>query len=123
MSLYRKNILDHYRNPRNTKPLSSPDQTVTVINSTCGDKLTVQVCFEGSTIGILSFSGTGCILSQAAASILIDSSVGKTRAQIQALNTRDIQTLLGVQLGPNRLQCAYLPLKALKTLIQKRNHD
>jgi nitrogen fixation protein NifU and related proteins len=114
MNIYQATLMDHYRNPRNRGTLPNPDFSSDQHNPSCGD----QVCMAGMvTNGIitqLAFEGKGCVISQAAASLLTMHSVGKTRDMVMAMDGAAMQQLIGMELGPTRLKCALLPLQALQ---------
>ncbi len=113
--LYRENILDHYQNPRNYGTLEDPDISYQDDNPLCGDmiRLDLKVDQEGRVTQV-RFSGHGCAISQASASMLTEEIVGKTLDEIKQIGKEDILEMLGIQLGPVRLKCALLSLKVLK---------
>lgn len=113
MDLYQENILDHYRRPRHHGPLADADVTQEEHNPVCGDRLTFYIKFSGDSLAEVSFTGQGCAISQAAASMLCEEAVGRNRQDILSLGTQDVLDLLGVTLGPTRLKCALLSLQGL----------
>ncbi|MCJ7740260.1 SUF system NifU family Fe-S cluster assembly protein [Candidatus Microgenomates bacterium] len=121
-NLYRENILDHYKNPRNFGKLQNPSASLKLYNSACGDEIEMQIQFRihppagGSKFIIddIRFSGQGCAISIASASMLTEKVKGKTIEKIQNLTTKDILKMLGVSLSPSRLKCAILPLEVLQ---------
>jgi nitrogen fixation NifU-like protein len=118
-SLYRENILEHYRQPHHHGTLAAPDVHVDVDNPLCGDRLSLDVQLAEGTIADVAFTGRGCAISQASASILSDELVGMPVAEAAQLRQSDLLELLGVDIGPARLKCALLALKGLKmALIQ-----
>lgn len=113
--LYRELILDHYKNPRNHGTLDPNDFSFQDENPLCGDELRIDVRLdELQRVKEVAFSGKGCAISQASASLLTESIIGKTLDEIKQLGKEDILDLLGIQLGPTRLKCALLSLKVLK---------
>jgi nitrogen fixation NifU-like protein len=113
--LYREVILDHYKNPRHRGTLDPHDFSYEDENPLCGDKLRIDVRLdEQQRVADVAFSGRGCAISQAAASLLTDSILGKSLEEIKQLSKDDILDLLGIELGPVRLKCALLSLKVLK---------
>lgn len=117
MSIYQEIILEHYKNPRNFGTLKSPSKKTSVSNPSCGDKIEMDVVFTGKKIMEIKFSGQGCAISQAAASLLTEYSKGKTNEELQKLDKEFMIKLLGIELGPNRIKCALLPLEALHKLL------
>lgn len=113
MSIYKDIILDHYQNPRNFGKLNSTTAAVSVSNPLCGDKISMEINEEGSLIKEISFSGEGCAISKASASMLTEFARGKSKDELRNLDRTFIINMLGVELSPNRLKCALLPLEAL----------
>jgi nitrogen fixation NifU-like protein len=137
-ALYQEMILDHYRRPRNKGALEKPDATVEMKNPLCGDEITLQVAFEGDNICDLRFSGRGCSISQASASMMTQLVKGKTTEEIAAIRKRFRELMLGnaaasddAQLGPlralsgvsrfpARVKCALLAWSALESALTDR---
>ena len=113
MSLYQALILDHYRNPRHQGVLKMPTHAAAAHNPTCGDRLEMQLLIKNGIIADVKFSGSGCAISQASASLLSEAIYGKTLEEATILGKKEILTLLGVSLSPNRLKCALLSLETL----------
>ena len=112
--LYREVILDHYQNPRNYGVLENATLSYEEDNPVCGDHIRLDLVVEGERVTDARFSGHGCAISQASASMLTEEIVGKTLDEIKALDKQFILDLLGIPLGPVRLKCALLSLKVLK---------
>lgn len=113
--LYREVILEHYKNPRHHGTLDPHDFSYEDENPLCGDKLRIDVRLDGARrVKEVAFSGRGCAISQAAASMLSEAIVGKSLDEIKRLGRDDILDMLGIELGPVRLKCALLSLKVLK---------
>ena len=113
--LYREVILDHYKNPRHKGKLDPHDFTYEDENPLCGDKLRIDVRLDDQQrVADVAFSGRGCAISQASASMLTESIVGKSLDEVKQLSKDDILEMLGIELGPVRLKCALLSLKVLK---------
>ena len=113
-ALYREYIIDHYKHPRNFGELEPHDAEFADRNPLCGDELGVQVKLDGDRVADLRFSGRGCAISQAAASIISDELKGKTVSEIAALDRHFVVDELGVDLSPIRLKCALLSLKVVQ---------
>jgi nitrogen fixation NifU-like protein len=112
--LYRENILDHYKHPRNRGTLEHPDITYEDANPLCGDLLRMDINVRDGKIAEVRFSGRGCSISQAAASMLCEAIEGKPLDEVKKLTRDDVLEMLGIQLGPVRLKCGLLALKTLK---------
>jgi nitrogen fixation NifU-like protein len=115
--IYKELILDYYRNPRNFGKLEKFDISAHDTNPLCGDEVDIQIKVgSGGKIEEIKFSGKGCAISQAAASMLTELAKGKQLEWVKQLSKRDILELLGnPELGPSRIKCALLGMKVLKT--------
>ena len=114
--MYRQQILDHYRNPRNYGELKDPTFTHIGENTSCGDEIEVFVRLEddGDTIAAVSFTGEGCAISQAAASLLSAELPGLSLSELYELDRDDVLDLLGVEVTPMRIKCAVLAEKVFQ---------
>ena len=112
--LYRDNIIDHYQNPRNFGTLDQPDISYEDSNPVCGDELRIDLKIDQGRVVDARFTGHGCSISQASASMLTEEIIGKTLAEVQHIDKQYLLDLLGIPLGPVRLKCALLSLKVLK---------
>jgi len=113
-SLYREIILDHYRNPRNRGTLDPADYSYEDTNPLCGDEVRIDLRVEGDRVSDVKFSGRGCAVSQAAASILTEMVQGRSLDEVKALTKDDLLEELGIPVSPARMKCALLGLKVLK---------
>lgn len=112
--LYREVILDHYQNPRNFGTLESADISYEEDNPVCGDHIRLDLRLQDGRVTDVRFSGHGCAISQASASMLTEEIQGKTLDELKAFSKDDLLDLLGIPLGPVRIKCALLSLKVLK---------
>ena len=113
MNLYHQELIEHYHHPRHRGTLPSPDVASTVHNPSCGDTVSWQICIQKGRIAAIAFQGTGCVISQAAASMLAEYCLGTELEVVCAYTTQTMLNLIGMELGPTRLKCALLPLEAL----------
>jgi len=115
--IYREIILDYYRNPRNFGKLAKFDIQSRDTNPLCGDEIEMQVKVgEGQKIEEIKFTGKGCAISQASASMLTELAKGKELGWVKELSKEDVFKMLGnPDLGPSRVKCALLGMKVLKT--------
>ncbi|MBL8126269.1 MAG: SUF system NifU family Fe-S cluster assembly protein [Chloroflexia bacterium] len=113
-SIYREQILDHNKNPRNKGTLENPQFTYQDVNPLCGDEIRMDVQTDGERVTDIRFSGRGCAISQAAASILTEMVDGQTLDDVKAISREDLLDELGVPISPARMKCAMLGLKVLK---------
>jgi len=112
--LYRENILEHYKHPRNRGTLEHPDISYEDANPLCGDRIRMDLQVKDGRIEQIRFSGVGCSISQAAASMLCEAVEGKTLEEARQISRDDVLEMLGIELGPVRLKCGLLALKTLK---------
>tara|TARA_B100000676_G_scaffold241850_1_gene243185 strand:+ start:35 stop:421 length:387 start_codon:yes stop_codon:yes gene_type:complete len=113
--MYREVILDHYKNPRHNGELDPADISYKDDNPLCGDMIRIDLRVDkDNKIIECAFSGHGCAISQASASMLMEDIKGKTLDDIKDYTRDDILEMLGIELGPVRLKCAMLSLKVLK---------
>ncbi len=117
MDIYSQNILDHAKAPRNFGSLLDPKLTGHGKNSSCGDKLDIDLKITESKITELKFSGEGCAISQAAMSILSEQVMGKTEEEVLKLTFSDLVRFLGIDISPRRIKCAALGLLTLQNII------
>jgi nitrogen fixation protein NifU and related proteins len=113
-NLYREIILDHYRNPRNKGILDPADYTYEDTNPLCGDEVRIDLRVKDGSVDEVRFSGRGCAISQASASMLTELIEGQPLDEVKALTKDDLLEELGVPISPARMKCALLPLKVLK---------
>lgn len=130
--LYQEVILDHSRRPRNFGAVEKPDVLVHGDNPSCGDEIHLGVQFGADgTLQEIKFSGQGCAISQASASMMTMKLKGKSRAEAGEMartfknlvtgemneppkKLGDLQLLQGVRKFPQRVKCAMLPWRAVE---------
>lgn len=107
-------LLDHYKDPRNFGHLENPDISHEEGNPSCGDQIRIEMKLNGSRIEDIRFSGKGCAISQAAASMLTEELKDKSLEDVKKFDKDQMLELLGVEVNPMRLKCALLALKTVK---------
>ena len=114
--MYRQQILDHYKNPRNYGELDAPSFSHRGHNPSCGDEIEfdVELAEDGETIESVAFHGEGCAISQAAASMLSERLPGMTLEEVDALDRDDAVEMLGGDISPMRVKCAVLAEKVVQ---------
>jgi nitrogen fixation NifU-like protein len=112
--LYRDYILEHYRRPHNFGVLDEPTASVEGSNPLCGDRITMQLAVRNGTVEGVAFTGRGCAISQASASLLTDEIKGKPLSEVTGFRADDLLDLLGIEISPARLKCAMLSFDTLQ---------
>lgn len=113
--MYREQIIDLYQNPLNYGSLEPVDFTYEEDNPLCGDVIRIYVQIDDDNrVSDVRWSGEGCAISQASASLLTEDIKGKTLDEVKAYSKEDLLDLLGIQLSMTRIKCALLSLKVLK---------
>jgi nitrogen fixation NifU-like protein len=138
-TLYQELILDHNKNPRNFRVMEDADRTVEGYNPLCGDRYTVYLKMDGDRVTDVSFTGSGCAISKASASVMSSIVKGKTRAEVEELFEKFHLVVTGKQRGeelveelgklaafsgvsefPARVKCASLAWHTLKSALDAR---
>jgi len=137
--MYQEVIIDHYKNPRNSKKLSGNYDETKAHNPFCGDEIELQLIIsDGGIIEQISVTGRGCAISQSSGSLMSDSVYGKSIEEARNINLNirsmlkdeevsdedldalgDSYAIEGVKKFPVRIKCALLSWAALKDLIDK----
>ncbi len=112
--LYQGKILDHATRPRNRGILEPADYSHEDAGLVCGDEIRIDIRVRGDRIAEVAFSGQGCAVSQAAASILTELLANMALDDVKALAEDDLLAAIGVPVGPARRECALLSLWVLK---------
>ena len=131
-ALYEDVILEHSRSPRNFGKLENPHRHAEGYNASCGDGVEVFLHFDGEVIRAIKFSGEGCAISRASASLMTESVAGLRKPDAMAraeevvaalsgsgstANIGRCAALLGVRKFPMRIKCATLPWHALQSAL------
>lgn len=136
--LYRRVIMDHYKNPRNRGELEQESVAIALNNPTCGDRISLQLQMEDGIITDARFTGEGCSISMSSASMMTEAVKGRSYEEALDLAERfsslmqgqdvefeeleDIEALSGVNKFPARIKCATLAWNALKKGIEPQTH-
>ncbi len=113
---YKEYILDHYRNPRNFGTLDAPDATAEDLNPLCGDRIRFDLKFDAEgRVSDVKFSGKGCAISQASASMLSESLKGEKVEDVARFSQERVLENVGIGISPARMKCAMLGLKVAKS--------
>ena len=118
--IYKENILDHFKHPRNTGVLEDCTIQHRELNPLCGDQIELFVCLdEQKTCRNVRFCGKGCAISQASVSMLTDAVKNKNVEELKSITREDILAMLGIPVGVVRMKCALLSLKTLHKGIEQ----
>ena len=122
---YQEELLEHFKYPCNKKCVENPDFKAGQDNPSCGDKVYIEGKIKDGRIIEIGFDGSGCVISQAATSMLTEFCKNKTIEEVLALTKDDILSLVKIELGPNRLKCAILCLQVLQEALikYKKEHN
>ena len=112
---YKEYILDHYRNPRNFGHLEAPTAVAEDLNPLCGDRIRFELSVEDGRVLDVRFSGRGCAISQASASMLTEDLKGKRLEDVARLSKDAVLENVGIGISPARMKCATLGLKVAKS--------
>jgi len=118
--LYRDYILEHYRRPHNFGILEDPDARFEGANPLCGDRITMMLGIRDGVVAEVAFTGRGCAISQASASLLTDEIKGKRVEEVEKMTPDDVLDLLGIEISPARLKCALLSLDTVAHALEER---
>ncbi|HEX6709292.1 MAG TPA: SUF system NifU family Fe-S cluster assembly protein [Rubrobacter sp.] len=127
-SFYKEIVLDHFQRPRNRRELEDADIEEYIDNPLCGDVVTVYANLHDGIFEEVSFTGRGCSISQASASMLTEQLTGKRRdeaeekieAFLEMMRTEEkeelgeLAALKGIVQTPNRIRCATLAWDAMR---------
>jgi nitrogen fixation NifU-like protein len=114
IDIYQENILDHYENPRNFGHLKKADAKAHDANPLCGDVFDIEMLFEKNKLKEIMFSGHGCAISTASASMLSEKIKNLSVEKMKKIEKEDVLEMLGIELSHVRVKCAMLPLKVMK---------
>lgn len=124
MIVYGGQILEHYRHPRNAGSLPDPDISYEDVNPLCGDRIRIMLKLAaGETVDAARFRADGCIISQAASSLLTEMVTGRRLNEIETLAPETLLQALQWELRPARIKCALLPYEILQTGIKEYRRE
>jgi nitrogen fixation protein NifU and related proteins len=120
VEMYKENIIDHYKNPRNIGIIKNADVIHREVNPLCGDEITLYLKIEDEKIVKASFVGVGCAISQASISLLTNELKGKLVDEARAIPTQKVIKLLGIPISHTRMKCALLSWKTLTAGLERQ---
>ena len=116
-ALYQEEILEHWRRSPYRGSLEAPDRAEEGMNPLCGDQVRIELRVTDDRLLAMRFQGEGCVISQAAASVLATLVEGLPLAEVRALPSRALIDALGVPLSPARTKCALLSWVVLRQAV------
>jgi nitrogen fixation NifU-like protein len=123
VALYSDTLLDHFRHPRNYGDLIAPDISHESFNPLCGDRIRFEVKLNGTIVQVARFKGDACAISTAAASLLTELILGAEIEEVTSIPDLRLISALQSEIKPSRLQCALLPLEALREGLKTLKKD
>lgn len=136
MDIYREEILEHYKNPKNFGEIKDATSKARDANASCGDLIEIWIKLrslddgreaslkdDDAVIEGIKFKGVGCAISIAASSLLTQELKGKTLKEARDVNLDDMRDLLGVDVSSARVKCLTLPLRALEKCLTEEGES
>ena len=117
--IYKENIIDYYKNPRNKKELQQYSCKHKEINPICGDEITLYLQVEKGKITQATYTGKGCAISQASISMLTEKIKDMPIKEAKKMQKEDIFAMLGIPISFVRMKCALLSLKVLNKSLEE----
>jgi len=115
--IYREEILEHYRHPKNFGTMKKSTFKAEAINPLCGDRILLQLKVNAKCVVTrVRFSGSGCAISTASSSVFTEWMLGKTMKKLKAIGPKQIQKLMKARIGPARIPCMLLSYVALQKM-------
>ena len=119
--MLHEHLVEHFKYPQNRKRIAEPTFTAESYNPSCGDRIVIDGVITNDTLTNIGFNGSGCVISQATASMLTEHCLGKPITDILSLSKNDILGMVNIELGPTRLKCALISLEVLqKGILEKK---
>lgn len=119
MHIYHDQLMDHYHHPRHAGVVTAPTFATRQYNPSCGDLISLTGTIVDGRLTHIAFQGKGCVISQAAASMLCEYAHNKSVQELATAVDADLMlSLVGIPLGPTRMRCALLVMQALKDALE-----
>lgn len=117
-TLYREEILDHYRNPQHFGKPKTYTISSKQINPFCGDEIEMYLHINKGVVDDIGFEGIGCAICIAGASLLTEFALGKSKDELTKFSEKDMLSLLGIEVSESRKKCAFLALATLQDCLK-----
>lgn len=118
-SLYHDELVEHYKSSPYRKKLNTPSVSFGDSNPSCGDKLEIAIQVAEGKIVDIGFQGSGCVISQAAMSMICEEFLHQPLEKITSFSNEDLLALLHIEIGPVRMKCATLGLHVINQALSK----
>ena len=116
-NIYRENILEHYKNPKNFGSLKKPSHSGGFNNPLCGDSIIIDLILKNRKIQDIRFRGEGCAISISSSSMFFDQLKGKNTSFLIKINKEFMEKLINVKISEGRVKCLMLPVSAINKII------
>ncbi|MFH1827409.1 MAG: iron-sulfur cluster assembly scaffold protein [bacterium] len=117
-NIYKENILEHYKSPKNFGSLVKPTYSGSFNNPLCGDSIIVDVILKGNSIKDIKFRGEGCAISVASSSILFEYLKGRNTKELKKIDKTFMEKLINVKISESRVKCLMLPINAINRILK-----
>ncbi|MBP7708364.1 iron-sulfur cluster assembly scaffold protein [Candidatus Pacearchaeota archaeon] len=117
IDMYRENILENYKNPKNFGEIKNPTHKASSINKSCGDEITISLVIKENKLTDIKFTGKACAICTASASLLTEEAKNKKIDEIKKYDKDFSLSLLEIPISAVRIKCALLPLETLQKAI------
>ncbi len=118
--IYKENILEHYKNPRNFGSLKKPTSSGSFNNPLCGDVIIVDIVIKAKKIINIKFRGEGCAISVASSSMFYDFIKGKNCKVLEKIDKQFMEKLINVKISEGRVKCLMLPVSAINKILNNK---
>lgn len=116
-NIYKENILEHNRNPKNFGSLKKSTYSGSFNNPLCGDTIIVDILVKSKKVIDIKFRGSGCAISTASSSMLYDFIKGKNLNVLKKIDKKFMEKLINVKISEGRVKCLMLPVNTLNNIL------
>lgn len=116
--IYKENILEHYKSPKNFGSLIKPTYSGSFSNPLCGDSIIVDIILKNNSIKNIKFRGDGCAISVASSSMLFEYLKGRSVKDLRKIDKSFLEKLINVKISEGRIKCLMLPINALNKILK-----
>ena len=123
-TLYKQQIIDNYKNPKNFGTLENANMKSKVANLSCGDEIELYILEKDGVVEEVKFNGSGCAISIASASLLTEKLKGQKVEDVMKIKSEEVLKMIGMEKESPRVKCGLLALEGVKRLVlSKRGED